>query len=252
METCVILYNPLGCVKKLSEHQKVRRRHALTEIEIAALGAMPGVDPKSVQTLMRHSDPRLKFGVYVHSNKNRLRDAVAALPERKPSAIKAPDNVAVKTGTDDRDVDPDDDGPNGGEPIPTSGQQVKTGHSRKAQKGSALQTGQDPALNHRVGGSSPPGRIQQNPRTTLQGTAPTSITVDAASSLKSGSDCTGLHANTLTLHPKSTSNQQGKTRVSPVPTQAALSPELQKIMSRWPKLPENIRMAILALIDISK
>jgi integrase len=41
---------------------------------------MPGVDPKNVQTLMRHSDRKMTLGVYVHSDKVRLSAAVAMLP----------------------------------------------------------------------------------------------------------------------------------------------------------------------------
>ena len=39
-----------------------------------------------------------------------------------------------------------------------------------------------------------------------------------------------------------------ETAVLPVTTQAELSPELQKIVSQWPNLPEHIRAAILTLI----
>jgi hypothetical protein len=52
------------------------------------------------------------------------------------------------------------------------------------------------------------------------------------------------------MHPKSTGNQRGKAAVSLIPGQAGLSPELQKIVNRWPDLPENIRTAILALIEV--
>jgi hypothetical protein len=38
------------------------------------LGRMPGVDPKSVQTLMRHSDPRMTFGAYVYSDDRQFAD----------------------------------------------------------------------------------------------------------------------------------------------------------------------------------
>ena len=51
---------------------------------------MPGIDPKSVQTLMRQSNPRMTFGVYVHSDKARLRAAVAQLPVIQP-ATNIPD-----------------------------------------------------------------------------------------------------------------------------------------------------------------
>jgi len=54
--------------------------HALRHTFGTRLGRMPGVDPKSVQTLMRHSDPRLTFGIYVHSDKARLQAAVDMLP----------------------------------------------------------------------------------------------------------------------------------------------------------------------------
>jgi integrase len=74
--------------------------HALRHTFGTRLGAMPGIDPKTVQTLMRHSDPRLTFGVYVHSDKGRLRNAVDSLPELAAAVSAAPD-VSIKTGTDD-------------------------------------------------------------------------------------------------------------------------------------------------------
>lgn len=54
--------------------------HSLRHTFGTRLGRMPGIDPKSVQTLMRHSDPRMTFGIYVHSDKARLAAAVALLP----------------------------------------------------------------------------------------------------------------------------------------------------------------------------
>ncbi|HLX68477.1 MAG TPA: tyrosine-type recombinase/integrase [Verrucomicrobiae bacterium] len=90
--------------------------HALRHTFGTRLGATPGIDPKTVQTLMRHSDPRMTFGVYVHSDKGRLKDAVAALPELKPAILKDEVAVARKTGTDDRDEPPDDEPSIGGNP----------------------------------------------------------------------------------------------------------------------------------------
>jgi site-specific recombinase XerD len=46
-----------------------------------------GADIKSVQTLMRHSSPVLTLGIYLHSDKGRLRNAVAALPTPTPAKI---------------------------------------------------------------------------------------------------------------------------------------------------------------------
>jgi integrase len=39
-----------------------------------------GADIKTVQTLMRHSSPELTLGIYVHADRNRLKEAVRALP----------------------------------------------------------------------------------------------------------------------------------------------------------------------------
>jgi len=91
--------------------------HALRHTFGTRVGATKNIDPKTVQTLMRHSDPRMTFGVYVHSDKGRLKDAVAALPELK-SAIPKDDvaSAAIKTGTDDHDEPPDDEPPIGGNP----------------------------------------------------------------------------------------------------------------------------------------
>lgn len=54
--------------------------HALRHTFGTRLGRTPGADPKSVQTLMRHSDPRMTFGVYVHSDTDRLKSVAAMLP----------------------------------------------------------------------------------------------------------------------------------------------------------------------------
>lgn len=51
-----------------------------------------GADIKTVQTLMRHSTPVLTLGTYVHYDRAKLREAVAALP-----AIGAPKPAAIPT-----------------------------------------------------------------------------------------------------------------------------------------------------------
>lgn len=53
--------------------------HALRHTFATRLGQTPGIDPKSVQTLLRHSTPNLSFGVYVHSSRERLREVVYAM-----------------------------------------------------------------------------------------------------------------------------------------------------------------------------
>ncbi|GMV83418.1 MAG: hypothetical protein AMXMBFR7_46020 [Planctomycetota bacterium] len=40
-----------------------------------------GVDIKTVQALMRHSSPELTLGIYVHADKDRMREAVKRLPK---------------------------------------------------------------------------------------------------------------------------------------------------------------------------
>lgn len=67
--------------------------------------ARSGADPKTVQDLMRHSSVGLTFGVYVHADGARNREAAAALPDLSPQG-DAP-AAAARTGTDDRD-EPDD------------------------------------------------------------------------------------------------------------------------------------------------
>jgi len=49
-----------------------------------------GADIKSVQTLMRHSSPVLTLGIYLHSDKGRLRNAVALLPAPIPTKAIEP------------------------------------------------------------------------------------------------------------------------------------------------------------------
>lgn len=70
-------------IKRIDKHDSAGRvldLHALRHTFGTRLGRMPGIDPKSVQTLMRHSDPRMTFGIYVHSDRARLQAAVALLP----------------------------------------------------------------------------------------------------------------------------------------------------------------------------
>ena len=67
-------------IEKRDSSGRVLDLHALRHTFGTRLGRMPGIDPKSVQTLMRHSDPRMTFGIYVHSDKARLQAAVALLP----------------------------------------------------------------------------------------------------------------------------------------------------------------------------
>ena len=52
-----------------------------------------GADIKSVQTLMRHSSPVLTLGIYPHSDKGRLRNAVAMLPA--PISTKAVESAVA-------------------------------------------------------------------------------------------------------------------------------------------------------------
>jgi len=83
--------------------------HAMRHTFGTRLGRLAGVDPKTVQTLMRHSDPRLTFGTYVHSDRERLKDAVGRLPslaikgnfptsgqQAKPNPF-SPDNVTYSS-----------------------------------------------------------------------------------------------------------------------------------------------------------
>jgi integrase len=39
-----------------------------------------GVDPKTIQSLMRHKSPHLTFGFYVHTDREKMQEAVACLP----------------------------------------------------------------------------------------------------------------------------------------------------------------------------
>jgi len=55
-----------------------------------------GADIKSVQTLMRHSSPVLTLGIYLHSDKGRLRNAVANLPAPTQAKMLEP-AVAANT-----------------------------------------------------------------------------------------------------------------------------------------------------------
>ena len=72
-------------VNKYDAAGRVLDLHALRHTFGTRLGHLPGVDPKTVQTLMRHSDPRLTFTVYVHADRARLRAAVGSLADLGPT-----------------------------------------------------------------------------------------------------------------------------------------------------------------------
>jgi integrase len=55
-----------------------------------------GVDIKTVQALMRHSSPELTLGIYVHADKGRMKDAVAALPDLGATKVAPATSQAAK------------------------------------------------------------------------------------------------------------------------------------------------------------
>ena len=96
-----------------------------------------GADIKTVQALMRHATPALTLGVYVHRDAGRMAAALAALPELKPAPLAAPEAaIALKTGTDNLDVIPENNPKN--EVLPLSIRQGKTSHSHKASTANSL------------------------------------------------------------------------------------------------------------------
>lgn len=68
----------------------------VTKMHLLIRFVLPGVDPKTGQTLMRHSTANLTFALYVHANKNRLRAAVDNLPAVTAATPK--EAVRVRTG----------------------------------------------------------------------------------------------------------------------------------------------------------
>jgi len=67
-------------INKRDAAGRVLDLHALRHTYGSRLVAA-GVDIKTVQTLMRHSSPELTLGIYIHTDKQRLKDAVEALPD---------------------------------------------------------------------------------------------------------------------------------------------------------------------------
>ena len=126
-----------------------------------------GADIKTTQTLLRHSTPNLSLALYVRSDRNRLAQAVAGLPELKPTPLAAPEAAAaLKTGTDDLDLIPENEPKSGVLPL-----SIRQGISRTSQNSlqdSDLATNGVLTLNQRVEGSSPSGRISKNARNPTQ------------------------------------------------------------------------------------
>ena len=112
-----------------------------------------GVDIKTAQSIMRHATPSMTLGIYCHSDKLRMAEAVASLPNLTPTAPKAEAVAALKNGTDDRDETPDA-GIN-----PLHSRYAKADESRIDIAGNALCSFDIRHSNLEVGGSSPSGRI---------------------------------------------------------------------------------------------
>ncbi|MGH7144745.1 MAG: tyrosine-type recombinase/integrase, partial [Planctomycetota bacterium] len=81
-------------IEKVDAQGRILCLHSLRHTFGQMLNAA-GVDPKTLQTLMRHSSPVLSLGIYVHRDKSREREAMAALP---PLAA-APANAALPAQT---------------------------------------------------------------------------------------------------------------------------------------------------------
>ncbi len=106
-----------------------------------------GADVKTIQALMRHSTAAMTLGVYVHKDKGQM----AAAVENLFTIAAQNEVVTLKTGTDNAPVTFEDNSPRN--------RQEKSENSDNANGFNALQNGAISTLNHRVGGSSPPGRI---------------------------------------------------------------------------------------------
>lgn len=78
-------------MQKVDDQGRVLCLHSLRHTFGQLLNAA-GADPKTLQTLMRHSSPLLSLGIYVHRDKNREREAIAALP------LLLAQNPATSTG----------------------------------------------------------------------------------------------------------------------------------------------------------
>ncbi len=110
-----------------------------------------GVDPKTIQILMRHSSPVLTLGVYLHSDQDRMAKAIEALPEIVPHSEQA----LTKTGTDNHDEDLGNDST---PPFPTRIRQEESAHSTNPLNYQGVNTPFLPFFQADYGGSIPPTR----------------------------------------------------------------------------------------------
>ena len=87
-------YKPLHCfyktlkaagIERVDASGKVVDFHALRHTYGTHL-IQAGADPKTVQVLMRHAKAETTLGIYVHSDRQRMKDAVARLPDFAGSA----------------------------------------------------------------------------------------------------------------------------------------------------------------------
>jgi len=107
--------------------------------------AKAGTGVKELQGLGRHSDPKLTFGIYVHSSKEREARAVAKLPDYTSDTSEESDEIA-KEGTNDLPI---------ASPSANRAQQMRSCSQVATAKRDIKES--RPVLNQRVPGSSPGG-----------------------------------------------------------------------------------------------
>jgi hypothetical protein len=93
-------------------------------------------------------------------------------------------------------------------------------------------------LNHRVGGSSPPGRTFSNHRNDAQTPAGVSTSADDAASLTPTTQCSEAQQTAENSTPNAKKNE----------AQA----DLAAVVSAWPTLPEAVRAGIVAITKAVK
>jgi len=74
--------------------EKRRRHNFATALSVSAANV------KTIQDLLRHSDPRLTLGIYTHGVPEQQRAAI----ENLPSLIEPVEQAAKMTGTDEKNV----------------------------------------------------------------------------------------------------------------------------------------------------
>lgn len=236
-----------GKVHKADASGRTLDIHALRHTTGTRLVAS-GADIKTTQSLMRHATPSMTLGIYVHHDKKRMRDAVAALPEITPAKPKEQTQRIAKTGTHDT--------PETVLGRPRKGQGVDSDTHKSCM--SKELTNKESYCWQSEGHRFDPGILHLN--SAVQSSANQSKPEHAEGFTSVNGEITPSTPNCIIVQPsadKCDSDGQGKDKENEAvsvfpPVPAPIPPDLQALIEAYNDLPETLKPNALAVLKAMK